>query len=262
MFSQEPRRLLRKNQLMEVICQFRFTEILAISAKPPLDFQEAIRDEFPQYNTRKEIPAPRIAGTPGNFSLQNQPETINYQFAAADGSWRVNLTSKFISLACSRYTSWEDFAKKLDRPLAAFLQIYKPAYYERVGLRYINAFSRKDLDLEGVPFRELIQPCYLGILGEEDVNETAASRCSLDVEMALRGGCRVKLHAGPGMVKRAGQEDKEVRFILDNDLFMTGNVPINLSAGAMQTLHQQAGSLFQGAVTQRLYDALEPMELL
>ena len=172
------------------------------------------------------------------------------------------MTSKFISLACSRYTSWEDFAKKLDRPLAAFLQIYKPAYYKRVGLRYINAFSRKDLDLEGVPFRELIQPCYLGILGEEDVNETAASRCSLDVEMALRGGCRVKLHAGPGMVKRAGQEDKEVRFILDNDLFMTGNVPINLSAGAMQTLHQQAGSLFQGAVTQRLYDALEPMELL
>ena len=48
MFSQEPRRLLRKNQLMEVICQFRFPEILAISAKPPVDFQEAIRDEFPQ----------------------------------------------------------------------------------------------------------------------------------------------------------------------------------------------------------------------
>ena len=246
MFSQEPRRLLKRNQLMEVICQFRFPEILAIAAKPPVDFQEAIRDEFPQFSARKEIPAPKIAGTPGNFSLQNQPETINYQFAAADGSWRVNLTSKFISLACSRYTSWEDFAQKL----------------ERVGLRYINAFSRKDLDLEGVPFRELLQPCYLGILGEEDVNETATTRCSMDVEIALRGGCRAKIHAGPGMVKRAGQEEKEVRFILDNDLFMSGNVPINLSAGAMQTLHQQAGSLFLGAVTQRLYDALEPLELL
>ena len=128
MFSQEPRRFLKKKQLMEVICQFRFPEILAIAAKPPVDFQEAIRDEFPQYSARKEIPAPKIAGTPGNFSLQNQPETINYQFAAADGSWRVNLTSKFISLASSRYTSWEDFAKKLDRPLAAFIQIYKPAY--------------------------------------------------------------------------------------------------------------------------------------
>ena len=81
MFSQEPRRLLKRNQLMEVICQFRFPEILAIAAKPPVDFQEAIRDEFPQFSARKEIPAPKIAGTPGNFSLQNQPETINYQFA-------------------------------------------------------------------------------------------------------------------------------------------------------------------------------------
>ena len=113
-----------------------------------------------------------------------------------------------------------------------------------------------------VPFRELFQPCYLGILGEEDVNEASTTRCSMDVEIALRGGCRAKIHAGPGMVKRGGQEDKEVRFILDNDLFMSGNVPINLSAGAMQTLHQQAGSLFLGAVTQRLYDALEPLELL
>ena len=58
MFSQEPRRFLKKNQLMEVICQFRFPEILAIAAKPPVDFQEAIRDEFPQYSARKEIPAP------------------------------------------------------------------------------------------------------------------------------------------------------------------------------------------------------------
>ena len=48
MFSQEPRRFLKKNQLMDVICQFRFPEILAIAAKPPVDFQEAIRDEFPQ----------------------------------------------------------------------------------------------------------------------------------------------------------------------------------------------------------------------
>lgn len=181
MFSQEPRRFLKKNQLMEVICQFRFPEILAIAAKPPVDFQEAIRDEFPQYSARKEIPAPKIAGTPGNFSLQNQPETINYQFAAADGSWRVNLTSKFISLASSRYTSWEDFAKKLDRPLAAFIQIYKPAYYERVGLRYINAFSRKDLDLEGVPFRELVPALLSGHPG--------GGGCERSVHQPLLHGC-------------------------------------------------------------------------
>ncbi len=262
MFSQETRCIYRKNQLMEVICQLRFPEILSIGAHVPVDFQESIRSEYPQYSARKEAPAPKIAGAPGNFTLQNQPETINYQFLSADGIWRVNLTSKFISLACSRYDNWEAFAKKLDRPLAAFIKLYKPAYFERVGLRFINAFSRKALGLEGAPFRELFQPCYLGILAEEDVNETATTRCSTDVEMALRGGCRVKLHAGPGMVRRPGVEDQEVRFILDQDLYMSGNIPINLSAGAMQTLHQQADSLFRGAITDRLSEAMEPAALL
>ena len=51
MFSQEPRRFLKKNQLMEVICQFRFPEILAIAAKPPVDFQEA-SVQRPEGNSR------------------------------------------------------------------------------------------------------------------------------------------------------------------------------------------------------------------
>ena len=263
MFSQEPRRRFQKPQLMEVICQLRFPEILSIAANTPADYQEAIRAEYPQYATQKEMPAPKLVGAPGRFTLQNQPEIVNYRFVSVDGVWRVNLTSKFISLSCTRYTCWEDFAQKLDLPLAAFIKIYKPAYFERVGLRYINAFSRKALDLEGVPFKELFQPCYLGVLAEDDVQETATSRSSMDLEMQLRGGARVKLHAGPGMVKRPGQEDdKEVRFILDNDLFMGGNIPVNLSAGAIQTLHQQADSLFLGAITERLKDALEPLEYL
>lgn len=263
MFSPEPRRRFRNPQLVEVICQLRFPEILSIAAHPPVDFQETIRQEFPQYRAVNETPAPKLVGAPGSFSVQKQPDTINYHFISADGVWRVNLTSKFISLACNQYTVWEDFAQKLDLPLVSFIRTYQPTYFERVGLRYINAFSRKALDLEGVPFRDLFQPCYLGVLAEEDVHETATARCSFDLEMKLRGGASVKLHAGPGMVKRANApEDKEVRFILDNDLFMGGNIPVSMSAGAMQTLHQQADSLFLGAITPTMMDALEPLEYL
>ena len=164
MFSNEPRVTYRKNQLGEVICQLRFPEILAIGAKPPVDFQEAIRADYPQYSSRMETPAPKLTGTPGNMSLQNQPAVINYQFASADGLWRVNLTQKFISLACYRYTSWEEFAQKLDKPLAAFIQVYKPAYFERIGLRYVNFISRKALGLEATPYRDLIAPRYLGAI--------------------------------------------------------------------------------------------------
>ena len=182
-------------------------------------------------------------------TVQKQSPVTNYQFSSADGVWRVNLTGTFISLTCTRYTCWEDFAAKLDKPLAAFIGIYKPAYFDRVGLRYLNFISRFELGLEGVPFSRLITPCYLGPLAEEDVQETTASRCSVDAEMAIRGGCRVKLHAGPGLVRRGNKEDKEVKFIFDQDLYMPGQVPPKLVAGALQTLHAQADSIFRGAIT-------------
>lgn len=260
MFSNHERCLLRKNQLAEVICQLRFPEILIIGAKPPADFQEAIRAQFPIYTVRKETPAPKVTGTPGNLSLENAPATINHQFATADGIWRINLTSNFISLACTRYTSWEEFAKKLDKPLAAFIKIYQPAHFQRVGLRYLNFISRKALSLEGTPFRELFQPTYLGPLNDEDVPEHTVTRSSVDAELAIRGGCRVKIHAGPGLVKTNGQQDKEIRFIFDQDLYMPGDLPINHSAAALETLHGQAYSIFRSAITDTLYDALEPAD--
>ena len=258
MYSNEPRVKYNKNQLGEVVCQLRFPEILTIEANVPADFQDAIRDEFPIYSVRKEAPIPKLTGAPGNLQLEKQPQTNNYQFVSADGAWRVNLTSHFISLACNRYTCWEDFAAKLDKPLAAFIKIYRPAFFERVGLRYLNFISRSALDLDGTPFKELIQPQYLGVLADEEVQETAAARSSIDAELAIRGGCRAKLHAGPGLVKRNRQPDQEVKFIFDQDLFMAGNVPVNMSAGALQTLHAQADSIFRGAITDTLHDAMEP----
>lgn len=258
MFSTEERCIYRKNQLNEVICQLRFPEILTIGVNVPAAFQEAIRDEYPQYTARKEVPAPKITGTPGSFSLENAPATINYQFTSADGVWRVNLTSKFISLACTNYRCWEDFAARLDKPLAAFIKLYKPAYFERVGLRYVNFFSRKALELEGTPYRDMFSGCYLGILAEEDVQETSAARCSVDLDVAIRGGCKAKIHAGPGLIKKNGQQDPEVKFIFDQDLYMGGKLPVNLSAGALQTLHSQAWSIFRGAITDTLHDTMDP----
>lgn len=258
MFSHEQRHILHNNQLAEVICQLRFPEILMIGQRPPAEFQEMIRGEFPNYSAKKEIPSPKITGVPGNLSLENPTPRINYQFVSADGVWRINLTSTFLSLSCSRYTCWEDFAKQLDKPLAAFIQTYQPVYFQRVGLRYLNFISRNSLNLNGLPYRELIQSAYLGPLANEDLAESATLRCTVDTELQLRGGCRVKIHAGPGMVKQKNQADKEVRFIFDQDLYMSGNVPLNYSAGALQTLHAQAYSIFRGAITDTLFDAMNP----
>ena len=115
--------------------------------------------------------------------------------------------------------------------------------------------------MEALPFSQLIDPCYLGPLGQEDVDPAAVTRCSMDFEMNLHGGCKGKIHAGPGMVKRNNVPDPEVKFVFDMDLYMAGNVPVNYSAGALQTLHSQAYPIFRGAVTETLQDAMEPQFL-
>jgi len=256
MFSTEKRCIYRNNQLGEVICQLRFPEILSIQATLPAQFQDAIRDAFPRYMMRKEKAAPKLSGEPGNMRFQQQEQINNYQFSSEDCVWRVNLTSSFISLATSRYECWEDFAARLDQPLAAFIQIYKPACFDRIGLRYLNFISRSKLGLEGVPFRDMIEPAYLGLLQEDDVFEGNVTRSGVDAELAVRDGCRLKLHAGPGKVTIGGNSDPEVKFILDLDLYTANKTPVSHVAGALQALHGQAYSVFRGAITDTLHDAM------
>lgn len=258
MSSQKERCIYTDNQLADVICQLRFPEILTINAVPPAAFQEEIRSEYPQYSATTETPPPNIANTPEGPRLERQPATINYCFASADGVWRINLTSKFISIACSKYPRWEEFAKMLDSPLAAFIKTYKPAYFERIGLRYLNFVSRKALGLENTPYSELFDPAYLGILGKEGVAESATMRCNVDIEMAIRNGSHVKIHAGPGMVKKNGQTDSEIKFVFDQDLFSVGKIPVNHSTEVLENLHSQAFPIFRGAITDLLHNALNP----
>ena len=261
MFSEEKRCRYGANQLAEVICQFHFPQIPAIAADMPSAFLEAIQGQYPRFQRRLEIPAPKIVGKPGQFRLENQPGNINCQFISDDDAWRVNLTDRFISLSCSRYTCWEAFAAHLDQPLAAFIQLYRPSCFRRIGLRYRNAISRQALGLGERKFSELIAPCYLGPMTEPDANEASATRCSLDMEMAIRGGCRMQLRAGPGQMQRMGNTDKETKFIFDQDLYFAGEIPPHLSAAALNTLHNQAWSIFRGAITDTLHNAMKPESL-
>ena len=49
MFRNVPRTIYGKNQIVNVVCQLRFPTILAISARQPDAFQDAVRQEFPRY---------------------------------------------------------------------------------------------------------------------------------------------------------------------------------------------------------------------
>ena len=261
LFSEFDRCLYRRSPLIEVICQIRFPTILSISAKEPAEFQEAIRHDFPQYAARQEQPAPRVTAVENGVpKVTQQPAVTNYNFVSQDNLWKVNLTNSFIALSTLRYTRWEDFAQKLDKALASFIQIYKPDFFERVGLRYVNAVSKENLGLGDLLWDDLIQSPYLGILGEPDVDEKDVNKCAVDVETRLRDDCRLKLHAGPGLLG-GGKKDPRPRFILDMDLSAAGKLTPEQLPHKLETLHQLAGGLFHGAVTDELHNAMGPVDV-
>lgn len=263
LYSDHPRVRYQKAQLGEVICQFRFPTILSIGEKAPADFQDAVRSMFPLYAAKEDQPAPRITGlgTPG-VRMEPQKPVINHHFISADSKWKLNLTSNFISLSTIAYDGWETFGQHFDLPLAQFIRIYQPAFFERIGLRYLNVFSRQALGLEGEPWRELIAAPYLGVLAAEDADESRVHKCSVDVDLGLDGSCHAKIHAGPGLVKQnhpKAPPDPEIKFILDLDLFMGGQLDPRVAAAGLETLHGHSTAIFQGAITDRLHSALEPV---
>lgn len=260
LFSDHPRQHYARSALREVICQLRFPTILSIAANEPAAFQEAIRHAFPRYARKMDNPPPKTAVVNGVPQLVPSPPVVNYHFLSADSRWKLNLTSEFISLSTLSYDGWESFGGTLDLPLAQFIRLYQPAFFQRIGLRYVNLFSRRDLGLEGTPWRELFTPPYLGPLAEEDVPEERLVQSGVNFSLRLDSSCQAKVHAGPGLVKSTqpgAVQDNEVKFVLDIDLSMGGELSPMLAAGALETLHGHAAPLFEGAVTDVLREALE-----
>ena len=262
MKSAEGKRFIyEKAQLIEVICQLRFPAILSIDTKEPADFQETVREKFPRYHTQ-------IDRVPGQGPDRKPQEATNHNFLTEDGSYKLNMTKRFISLSTMRYTGWEEFARTLDEPLGHFISIYRPAYFERVGLRYLNGFSRRALGLEDRRWNDLFQPQYLSVLDDDGVDENKVLKCTVDLEMRLDGRASLKLHAGPGAVKRTLRtpeglktvQEQEIRFIFDQDLFV-GKVTLPEVTETLEALHGHADRVFSDAITDTLHDAMEAVEI-
>ena len=247
-----------KNQIVEMICQLRFPAILSIDTREPADFQELVRRDYPRYAAEPEKPG--AAGQGGGRG---------HIFLSEDGLYKLCLTRSFIALSTVRYTSWTDFARWLDEPLGHFISVYRPACFDRIGLRYINGFSRERLGLSECRWNELIAPQYLGPLALGETREEDIRRCSVDMESRLDERCSLKLHAGPGFIKRnirTGEsvqtvQEKQLRFILDMDLYSGGKIQLASAAGVMDAIHAHADRVFSASITDKLHEAMEPYEL-
>lgn len=266
-FKDTNRVIYKKNPLIEVVCQLRFPRILSINEKLPAVFQERIRGEYPLFEVANEhqqrvsieatgenvAPVPRIT----------QSEVIkNYKFTSADGIWHINLTSTFLALSTSAYTTWDDFLSRLQEPLNALIEIYKPAFFERVGLRYVDAFRRSVLGISDVPWGELIQPFALGFLSNEDIKDDIRGFSSV-TEIDIGDGAMARVNTALAYVGNAniGSEagQSELSYIVDSDMYY-GKKSIEDTKETLDKLHGTASKLIHAVITDKLHEAMEPEE--
>ena len=98
------------------------------------------------------------------------------------------------------------------------------------------------------------------------MDEASVAKCSVDVERKLDALAALKLHAGPGFVQRNIRngnqvqqvQEKEVRFIFDQDVYSTSKVKVAAVAETLNALHAHSDSVFSDAITTVLHDAMEP----
>lgn len=261
-FPDAPRVIYNKNPLDKVICQLRFPPILKIDTQVPDEFQERIKGSFPEFREKAEIKLPIFKSaqkdTPAEVLQSITPiGNKNYEFSSEDKVWIINLTRTFIALSTKEYKRREEFREHLDVPLQAFIDIYKPTAFSRIGLRYIDIIRRSELKLDNVPWSDLLNSHVLWFLDSSDVNKNIRSfqaQCEIELEDKT-SIARVMT----GLVD--GQESEEECFMIDTDFYTTKKTAVTNVYSKLDYFHVRASRLIQWLITERLHKAMEPEEL-
>lgn len=260
-FPDSPRAIYKNNSLDQVICQLQFPPILKIDTQAPFQFQDLIRKEYPLYGEGKEkfieIPIEVFSQIPqdliGNIPL---PATnrMNYSFSSADENWRINLTNNFLALSTKKYVRWEDFRSHLELPLKALIDLYKPAFFSRVGLRYINVINKSTLKLSDRNWPDLIQPYILGVLSTNTLEQNALKNSTTTDEIQIEDFNLVRVIHGLATSKSTN----ELVYIIDCDFFSEKRTELQDAYAKLDYFNYWGRRLFRWCITDELHNAMQP----
>jgi uncharacterized protein (TIGR04255 family) len=255
LFPETPREHYAKAPLvlMQVVCQLKFPKLLRIESAPPAEFQEKIRDRFPLLQPTQNLPM----NLPPEVSMMfgQQVGQVNYQFTTEDRSHTIALSSESLSLTASVYKSWEMFVENFRPAVEALNQVYSPSFYNRAGLRYVDAIDRKKLGLADAPWSRLLKPQLLG--------ELSIPEFELSLEGFAQRAVRLKNPDGSGSILlqhgiAQNVNSNEPVYVIDIDFFSEEKIEVQNAIDALTHFNRLAGNAFRWCITDELRNALEP----
>jgi uncharacterized protein (TIGR04255 family) len=202
--------------LTEVVCQVRIPPILQIAKEIPSEFQEAVIDRFPQLDFEQGVQVVLPGLVEGEEPLTRAKPKI-YRFKNEDENAVISLAADFYSLSHYQYQHWSDFAADLQLAHETMLEIYKPKYATRIGLRYINRLTSDNTDFNSKEeLFDLLRPELTAILRNEvgaNVGTMSSTLSFYDVPAQLN-------------LRFAFDDLNQISFVLDFDYFERGKLPL------------------------------------
>jgi uncharacterized protein (TIGR04255 family) len=255
-FPPTAREFYEKAPLIQVICQFRFPRLLSIEAQPPAPFQERIRRTFPLFEQGAASSLPQMPALPPEVMqfLGTQITGARYQFSTEDQNSTVTLTSETLSYSTKVYTQWEEFRARFEEPLGAFIELYTPPFFSRVGLRYVDVINREALGLRDRPWSQLIR---LGQFAFPEFEPNVESATHLIVvNLPDQRGSVTLRHGFAHMPGKSG-----ISYLIDFDFYRSQKTEIKDALPTFDGFHELAGRAFRRCITDVLRAALGPTPL-
>ena len=246
-FPESPRVIYRDNPLEEVVCQVRFPAILKIT-ETPIDFQERIRDRFPLLEQRPAIDLPPDIPSEMAKIMASRIGNVAH-FLSRDKVWDAALYRDFLALSCKTYVKWEEFREWFQVPFHALCDIYSPAFYTRIGLRYRNVIHKTKLSLGDAAWSDLLDPHVCGELASPDI-AGAVEYASRELLIKLSDKQKVRLMHGTS-------EDRD-SYGIDADFFNDSETEVANVEPELNAFNRESGRLFRWAISQKLHDAMGP----
>lgn len=248
----------KNNQITEVVCQIRFSTILKINNEDDTtlsEFQSKVQNKFPMYNVLNEnIVNVDMSGEINNLEsitpqiLRNNIK--NHMFISIDGKTKINLTSNFISLSTQNYECWDKFGEEFLEILDIFKELYNVNIFNRIGIRYINAFSKEELGINiEEKWNDYLIDEIVGMSSKYNVNVYNSN-----IEIPFDGGIQMRLICGLGTKQTEG--GLKPVFIMDKDTYKMGNMNYEEVNEVLQNLHTNNSKIFEELIKPSLREKM------
>jgi uncharacterized protein (TIGR04255 family) len=229
--------------IIEAVCEFRFDPTNTWDITIPGLVYEALRQRFPQRQTRKGFHLELISG---DQSVTHKTEQVDMaQFLSVDKTRLAQVAPDLISVNhLAPYESWNAFLPDITLGFQSYCKVAEPGKLQRIGLRYINRVPEVSWDQFAFrPFFETRPALNTSsfILGIEIPFENERDRLRMQLSNALGD-----THA----------------VILDLDYYLAapGAIEIQQALSWVEQAHTHLESAFEDCLSDGLRQRFEPQE--